>query len=406
MANEDWEEAVQRIHNAQKIEATNLDLTNLRIDALPEQIADLKDLRHLSAYYTQISDLSPISGLTQLQHLDLDTAPIVDLSEIAGLVNLTRLNLDNTGVNDLAPIAGLTALEELRLESTAVTNLAGVVGLTRLNNVVVGNTSINDISSFINHTRLRSLSLSRTPVADLRPLLKVAFQPLEFGVTFEDTPACQDPVIAAAAEIKDNEERLQALLTHLRTLPPWPEPLDTSRPHRGTTAVASPAIQTAQTQIAFLIEHAAVSRTPASTAADQIRFALRDVPATEGNRLPAVLQTLADVATILDRIGSTVVKPDPKADLTRQIAALERRVEDLVAQLADANAAKDAADALAKSDSFLSHYKQQLAKASANATVGAAAAIIVIGVPTTMHYFLGATNPLVKSLFKAMRMKP
>jgi hypothetical protein len=370
MANEDWDKTVQRIQEVRLGAGAILDLFNFQIDNLPPEIADLTGLQSLDLGCTQMTDtgLTHIAGLTDLHDLHLKFSRITDtgLSHIAGLTGMKRLSIGRTQITDagLPFIAGMTGLQHLDLSGTQITDLR--------------------------------------PLLALPLLTEGPWEQLGVGIYLSGTPALDH----AAIFHKDREEERKTLLAHLRTLPPWPEPLDTSQPRRGTTADTPPAIQTAQSQIAFLIEHAAISQTPASTTADQIRFALRDVPATDGNKLPAVLQTLADVATILDRIGSTVVKPDPKADLTRHIAALEKRVEDLVAQLADANAAKDAADALAKSDSFLSHYTPQLAKASANATVGAAAAIIVIGVPTTMHYFLGATNPLVESLFRAMRMKP
>jgi hypothetical protein len=46
-----------------------------------------------------------------------------------------------------------------------------------------------------------------------------------YGSQFKNCGACIDANIASAAEIKHQHPRTQTLLAHLRTLPPWPEPL-------------------------------------------------------------------------------------------------------------------------------------------------------------------------------------
>ncbi|MGB3555081.1 MAG: hypothetical protein WBA25_10635, partial [Jannaschia sp.] len=88
-----------------------------------------------------------------------------------------------------------------------------------------------DLSPAIHAKRLEIIRLGRSQIADLRPVLRMNAltddnqRGAPRAIHFADTPACRDPAIAAAAQIEDDEERLQALLAHLRTLPPWPEPL-------------------------------------------------------------------------------------------------------------------------------------------------------------------------------------
>ena len=90
---------------------------------------------------------------------------------------------------------------------------------------------------------LKWLDLDGTQVTDLRLLLDLPRlthpDVPEEGrrVFFSNTPACTDPAIAAAAKIEDDEDRLQALLAHLRTLPPWPEPLPA---HIGASSASGP----------------------------------------------------------------------------------------------------------------------------------------------------------------------
>ncbi|MCH7729863.1 MAG: leucine-rich repeat domain-containing protein [Planctomycetes bacterium] len=47
---------------------------------------------------TQVTDLSPLAGLTNLKVLDLDSTQATDLSPLEGLTNLERLFLRNTQV--------------------------------------------------------------------------------------------------------------------------------------------------------------------------------------------------------------------------------------------------------------------------------------------------------------------
>ena len=225
MANEDRDEALRRIEKARETGATILDLSKLKIDTLPPKIADLTNLHSLGLHDTQITDLSHIADLTNLHSLDLHDTQITDLSHIADLTNLQRLDLDNTQVTDLSHIAGLTNLHSLDLRRSQVTDLSPIAGLTNLQRLSLGNTQVTDLRLLLDLPRLTHPDVPE----DGR------------GVYFSYTPACNDPAIAAAAEIEDNEDRLQTLLAHLRTLPPWPEPLPGDLPPRPTNPDTLPA---------------------------------------------------------------------------------------------------------------------------------------------------------------------
>lgn len=170
MANTDREEALRRIADFDEFRPGMLDLSDLDIDHIPRAIGFSSDLMNLSLAGTRIHDLSFLNDwgfVTQSSLSDFD--------------------ISNTPVRDLSPIA--------------------------------------------NQDRLLEVDLRGTKVNDLRPLLTLKYilgDPMNTPsrvMQFSNTPACQDPVIAAAAAIEDDEERVLALVTHLRTLPPWPEPL-------------------------------------------------------------------------------------------------------------------------------------------------------------------------------------
>ena len=66
-----------------------------------------QDLEHLDLRNTQVSDLSPLAGLTNLRYLYLSRTQVSDLRPLAGLTRLRYLYLSGTQVEDLSPLAGL-----------------------------------------------------------------------------------------------------------------------------------------------------------------------------------------------------------------------------------------------------------------------------------------------------------
>jgi formylglycine-generating enzyme required for sulfatase activity len=88
-----------------------------------QKIKEAKDsgATELDLWSNNISDITPLAGLTNLQWLDLWSNNISDLSPLAGLTNLTRLGLSNNNISDLTPLAGLTNLEWVYLVDNPIT---------------------------------------------------------------------------------------------------------------------------------------------------------------------------------------------------------------------------------------------------------------------------------------------
>ena len=83
-------------------------------------------------FRNNISDITPLAGLTNLTTLWLTHNNISDLTPLAGLTNLTTLWLAGNNTSDLTPLAGLTNLTELRLVRINITDLTPLAGLTNL----------------------------------------------------------------------------------------------------------------------------------------------------------------------------------------------------------------------------------------------------------------------------------
>ena len=130
----------------------------------------LTSLTWLSLHNNQISDLSPLSGLTNLTGLHLRNNQISDLSPLSGLTNLTGLHLRNNQISDLSPLSGLTNLTGLHLRNNQISDLSPLSGLTNLTGLHLRNNQISDLSPLSGLTNLTTLDLSNNQISDLSPL--------------------------------------------------------------------------------------------------------------------------------------------------------------------------------------------------------------------------------------------
>ena len=79
-----------------------------------------------------ISNLSPLSGLTNLTWLYLHANRITDVSPLSGLTNLTQLWLHANNISDISPLSGLTNLTELTLDDNNISDISPLVANTGL----------------------------------------------------------------------------------------------------------------------------------------------------------------------------------------------------------------------------------------------------------------------------------
>ena len=111
-----------------------------------------------------ISDLSPLSGLTNLTVLELSFNSISDVSALSNLTNLRALGLSFNSISDASALSGLTNLQWLYLFDNDLTG--GIPSeLGNLTNLIHLNLGSNDLTGGIpselgNLTNLRELSLS------------------------------------------------------------------------------------------------------------------------------------------------------------------------------------------------------------------------------------------------------
>ena len=106
----------------------------------------------------EISNLSPLSGLTNLERLDLGDNSISDVSALAsalsGLTSLEWLDLSSNSISDVSALSGLTSLETLWLGSNSISDITPLSGLTSLKTLWFSFNSISDVSALSGLTSL------------------------------------------------------------------------------------------------------------------------------------------------------------------------------------------------------------------------------------------------------------
>ena len=160
-------------------EQFSTDLTVLSLDGplTNEDILPLKYMTELKGLWIgvldpfhQITDLSPLAGLTNLEDISLNADYVTDISAFAGLTNLRSIHLVRSQVSDLSPLAGLTNLVTLQFAASQITDITPLAGLTNLTSLDLSWNQISDITPLAGLTNLHSIWLPVNQITDITPL--------------------------------------------------------------------------------------------------------------------------------------------------------------------------------------------------------------------------------------------
>lgn len=148
-----------------------VDLYNCGMESL-DGAERLSSLRVLKAYRNELTDITPVGGLTGLTELRVSGNRIEDIAPVGGLTNLTKFSCDHNPVSDYAPLRALTGLEELEIgiNDNTDTDLWAVAGLGNLTRLYAPSCGISDISALKNLKKLEYLNLYNNRVEDVRAL--------------------------------------------------------------------------------------------------------------------------------------------------------------------------------------------------------------------------------------------
>ena len=118
----------------------------------------------------QITDISPLAGLTSLTTLYLNDNSITDISALDDLTALTTLYLTNNSITVITALDELTALISLGLGNNSITDISALAALTALTTLNLTNNSISNISHLEDLTALTTLNLKANSVSNISKL--------------------------------------------------------------------------------------------------------------------------------------------------------------------------------------------------------------------------------------------
>lgn len=140
-------------------------------DGTPVTQQEMLRLKRLSAWDSEITDLTGLEHATFLIDLGLCGNQIHNLRPLAGLVQLEALALCGNQISDIVPLANLTNLKELDLGGNdIITDITALVNLTQLKRINLGDNAVANITPLANLTRLTHLGLDNNRIVDFSPL--------------------------------------------------------------------------------------------------------------------------------------------------------------------------------------------------------------------------------------------
>ena len=153
-----------------KLVRLDLSGSNDRIRDL-SPISRLNNLEEFHCWNCRVTDLTPLSRLSKLAWLSLGSNDrLSDLTPLSGLRNLVQLAAYYCAISDVAPLAGLTNLERLDLDWNRISDLSPLSRLRKLSSLKLSGGDIADISYLSDLTELRSLALASHDITDISPL--------------------------------------------------------------------------------------------------------------------------------------------------------------------------------------------------------------------------------------------
>ena len=140
--------------------------------------------------------------MTKLETLTLSANQISNLTPLEGLTNLKDLYITDNQISDITPLEKLTGLEALNLTNNQISNIGSVAKLTGLKALNLVNNKISDVGALENLTSLLFLYLASNEITDYGPLrtLKANNPDVWIDITIPDADAAEAPGQAAPAQ--------------------------------------------------------------------------------------------------------------------------------------------------------------------------------------------------------------
>jgi Leucine-rich repeat (LRR) protein len=133
-------------------------------------VAGLTKMKELHFAANQVEDIGPLAELVQLELLVFDNNQVNDLSPLKGLTRLLWLDFPNNPSGDLSSIANLRSLEYLDASENYISDISMLKNLKELDHLYLQNNEISDISVLVNFKKLLRIGLQKNNIRDIKPL--------------------------------------------------------------------------------------------------------------------------------------------------------------------------------------------------------------------------------------------
>jgi len=165
--------ALERIREAKKNNASELDLSHLKLTEIPSEISKLTQLTELYLSYNKLTEIKGLEQFTQLTYLNLSSNKLTEIKGLETLIQLTELGLSENKLTEIKGLETLTQLTELDLSRNQLTEIKGLETLTQLSELVLRNNQLTEIKGLEKLTQLTILSLGFNKLKEIKGLEKL-----------------------------------------------------------------------------------------------------------------------------------------------------------------------------------------------------------------------------------------
>ena len=142
-----------------------------------KKIKDLTGLEYainlevLWFFNNEISDLSPLAGLTKMIQMSMEHNPITSFSALTNMEELQGIQIShNNIINDITPLAGKTKLRSVLIWGCPITDISSLTDLPSIEYIDLCGNQISEIPSFENAPKLKKLYIYNNKVSDVSVL--------------------------------------------------------------------------------------------------------------------------------------------------------------------------------------------------------------------------------------------
>lgn len=133
-------------------------------------IGKLPNLQKLTLNNCSLSTTAGLEAAKELTYLDLSNNTIRNITYLSDLKKLQQINLSHNALNDLSALSGISALVDLDVSHNNLTTLSPITAISGLKTLAAGNNAVTELTGFQQLTALQVLTLSNNSIADISPL--------------------------------------------------------------------------------------------------------------------------------------------------------------------------------------------------------------------------------------------